>query len=192
MSARNQNQKVPNCLTLQCRKLLLRGQKLCQHCQRLLLKQILVMIVRSFYEGAQPVGTAVNRARMSDSTTKATRTLSSRIEVSNNILAPLTPQTRFSDQIASNTVMSIWTPNWWKTPPVQQQLVRPLDSAGSIRSSHRVYRDPTSSQSFSFSTTSITRPECSSFSRNCRSGEERSNSLPVIQPHPRKVGGGDQ
>ena len=60
---------------------------------------------------------------------------------------------------------------------------RPLDSADSIRSSHRVYRDPTSSQSPSFSITSITRPECSSFSRNCRSGEERSNSSPVTQPH---------
>ena len=92
-------------------KLLLRGQKLCQHCQKLLLKQTLVVIVRSFFKGAQPVGTAVDRARMSDHTTKATRTLSSRIKVSNNILVPLTPQTRFSNQIASNTVISIWTPN---------------------------------------------------------------------------------
>ena len=146
-----------------------------------------MVIVRSFFEGAQPVGMAVDRARMSDRTTKATRTPSSRIKVSNNILAPLTPQTRFSNQIASNTVISIWTPNWWKTPPIQQQLVpnykRPLDSAGSIRSSHRVYRAPTSSQGPSFSTTSITRPEHSSFSRNCRSGEERSNSSPVTQPH---------
>ena len=133
------------------------------------------------------MGMAVDRARMSDRTTKATRTPSSRIEVSNNILAPLTSQTRFSNQIASNTVISIWTPNWWKTPPIQQQLVpnykRPLDSTGSIRSSHRVYRAPTSSQGPSFSTTSITRPERSSFSRNCRSGEERSNSSPVTQPH---------
>ena len=160
---------------------------LCQHCQRLLLKQTLVVIVRSFFEGARPVGMAVDRARMSDCTTKATRTPSSRIEVSNNILAPLTSQTRFSNQIASNTVISIWIPNWWKTPPIQQQLVpnykRPLDSAGSIRSSHRVYRAPTSSQGPRFSTTSITRPERSSFSRNCRSGEERSNSSPVTQPH---------
>ena len=91
------------------------------------------------------MGTAVDWAKMSDRTTKATRTPSSRIEVSNNILAPFTPQ-RFSNQIASNTVILIWTPNWWKNPPIYQQLVpnykRPLDSAGSIRSSHRIYRAP--------------------------------------------------
>ena len=54
--------------------------------QRLLPRQTTVVILRSIFEGARLVGTAVDQARMSDRTTKATRTLSSRTKVPNNII----------------------------------------------------------------------------------------------------------
>ena len=70
-------------LALQSRKLFLKEQKPCQHCQGLIPRQYLGMNERIFK--GQPVGMAVDQIRMSDCTAR----LPERIKSPNSILAPI-------------------------------------------------------------------------------------------------------